>query len=471
MEKIKYNHGIDVYTQFKVGQIVNNLKIIDIGEYIVRIKSGYAPILRIQCLDCNNEMYVLENNFIQYIDYIKCPHKPPRPLTGEKFKIGDKYEDLEIIDFIYLFTISKNNCRYHKHPILKCHNCGINNILIKSANLPTVTHCGCKKYEIMSESHMDLKVGTLIKDWEITEILKTKINDKGTMKQIVKARCKCCGEEKISDKYTLTRKKCKKQQKERTEYIRKMREKLIYSDIPESVPNLIGLKCGMLEIVSFSFYEGASNWQGNRYWIVYCNICGQYSCKPERELVNQEVYSCGCIKSLGEFRISNFLMKNNINFKPQKWFLECRDIYPLPFDFYIEHPKTKEWFLLEYQGIQHFSERGFGLDKEKAKKKLKNQQKHDKMKYEYCLQNNIRLEYFECFDESSIEKQLCDLLEIEYTDDMLANSKEITQYYNRYKQIVKDTKKQKDEAFRIRRKYRNKGESCPNEALAHLDLI
>ena len=57
-----------------------------------------------------------------------------------------------------------------------------------------------------------------------------------------------------------------------------------------------------------------------------------------------------CNRSKGEFAISKYLDINNINYIEQKWFSECRNIYPLPFDFYIESYNL----LIEYQGKQHF---------------------------------------------------------------------------------------------------------------------
>ena len=46
--------------------------------------------------------------------------------------------------------------------------------------------------------------------------------------------------------------------------------------------------------------------------------------------------NCSSVESMGEKRIRYWLEDANINFIPQKWFPECRDINPLPFDFFCQ---------------------------------------------------------------------------------------------------------------------------------------
>ena len=93
--------------------------------------------------------------------------------------------------------------------------------------------------------------------------------------------------------------------------------------------------------------------RGKRYWLTKCN-CGSITLKQETYLKNNRVYSCGCIQSSGEAKILDFLNKQGIKYKYQKKFDDCVHIYKLPFDFYILNPLTNTWFLLEFQGRQHF---------------------------------------------------------------------------------------------------------------------
>ncbi len=73
-----------------------------------------------------------------------------------------------------------------------------------------------------------------------------------------------------------------------------------------------------------------------------------------------------------------------------KWFNGCRYKYPLPFDFYI-HLDSK-YFLIEYDGIQHFeSVKGWG-----GEKALKVVQRRDAIKTKFAQDNGfvlIRIPY------------------------------------------------------------------------------
>lgn len=90
-----------------------------------------------------------------------------------------------------------------------------------------------------------------------------------------------------------------------------------------------------------------------------------------------------CKSSKGEKIISEFLLSNNILYTPQYSFYECRYKNPLEFDFYIH----KYNIIIEYDGIQHFKPiEFFGGEKAFQDRILK-----DKIKNEYCLNNNIHL--------------------------------------------------------------------------------
>jgi len=106
-----------------------------------------------------------------------------------------------------------------------------------------------------------------------------------------------------------------------------------------------------------------------------------------------------CRQSKGELKIFNFLEKNSINFEPQKRFGDCRDILPLPFDFYLSTYKT----CIEFDGEQHFKiKENFGGKREYKKRKI-----HDNIKSKYCVDNNIKL------------------IRIKYNDDIIKKLKEI----------------------------------------------
>ena len=90
---------------------------------------------------------------------------------------------------------------------------------------------------------------------------------------------------------------------------------------------------------------------------------------------------CNSTESIGEKRIRIYLEKNEILFAPQKWFPDCKDKRPLPFDFYLPDYNT----IIEFDGRQHFGDTNyFTYSFEETKK-------HDEIKNNYCKANGIYL--------------------------------------------------------------------------------
>lgn len=106
-------------------------------------------------------------------------------------------------------------------------------------------------------------------------------------------------------------------------------------------------------------------------------------------------YGCPqCNESKGEREVRQWLEKHDIKYIYQNPFEDCIDIKPLLFDFYL--PKLN--MCIEYDGEQHFRPIGYFGGEEK----FKLQQKHDRIKNEYCNNNNIkllRIPYFKNVEE------------------------------------------------------------------------
>ena len=100
---------------------------------------------------------------------------------------------------------------------------------------------------------------------------------------------------------------------------------------------------------------------------------------------------CGCaqcVSSKGEKEIEKLLNEFNVEFKTQYKFDDCYDIKLLPFDFYI--PSLH--LAIEYQGQQHYKPVQFGgCSMEEAIQNFERQQRHDKIKSDYCRDNGINL--------------------------------------------------------------------------------
>lgn len=113
----------------------------------------------------------------------------------------------------------------------------------------------------------------------------------------------------------------------------------------------------------------------------------------------------GCPKCTGykhEQIIAKWLDDNMINYISQYRFNDCRDKNALPFDFYLPMYNM----CIEYDGRQHYYPVDFaGKGEEWALQQLKITQTHDKIKTEYCKNNNIlllRISYLQ-----NIEEELC----------------------------------------------------------------
>lgn len=90
-----------------------------------------------------------------------------------------------------------------------------------------------------------------------------------------------------------------------------------------------------------------------------------------------------CNSSRGEKEIRNWLNENGILYEAQKLFADCRDKRALPFDFYLPEYNVA----IEYDGKQHFQP----MDYFGGENGFKYVTSHDKIKTDYCKNNNIRL--------------------------------------------------------------------------------
>jgi very-short-patch-repair endonuclease len=136
-------------------------------------------------------------------------------------------------------------------------------------------------------------------------------------------------------------------------------------------------------IIHSNKYEySSSDYINNKIEIdIRCQIHGIFKQRPDVHLQGQGCPYCN--ESKGEKLIKKILENNNIKFKVQKRFNNCRYIKPLPFDFYLYEKNI----CIEYDGIQHFEprERFGGI------KTFLEQQKRDEIKNNYCKNNNINL--------------------------------------------------------------------------------
>lgn len=144
--------------------------------------------------------------------------------------------------------------------------------------------------------------------------------------------------------------------------------------------DLTGMVFGKLTVIK----DSGQRYNNNILWKCQCE-CGNQPLIKGTSLLHG-VKSCGCIKSKGEIRIAQLLTENNIPFETQKTFDNCllpNTQYHAYFDFWVNNS-----YLIEYDGIQHFEIKTGGWNN---KENLLKTQERDKIKTEWCKNNNIPL--------------------------------------------------------------------------------
>jgi hypothetical protein len=112
--------------------------------------------------------------------------------------------------------------------------------------------------------------------------------------------------------------------------------------------------------------------------------------------------------SKGEKRIENYLQHNNYSYIKQYIFDDCKDKNALPFDFYL----TNQNIIIEFDGQHHYKPVTFnGISYEEATRNYETTVYHDKIKNNYCFENNIKIIRIPYGDYNNIEiildKELC----------------------------------------------------------------
>ena len=113
-----------------------------------------------------------------------------------------------------------------------------------------------------------------------------------------------------------------------------------------------------------------------------CVVCGhEWMVRPNHLLHGLGCPSCQ--ETSGEQKVKQWLIDNNIKYEFQKCFADCKNERVLPFDFYLSDYNC----CIEYDGAQHFKE----VDCWGGQEYLFKRQYNDRIKNDYCKENNIRL--------------------------------------------------------------------------------
>lgn len=123
------------------------------------------------------------------------------------------------------------------------------------------------------------------------------------------------------------------------------------------------------------------------HWICKCD-CGNICSIATGNLNKLHTTSCGCAnRSIGEENIEKILKENNIKYAKEFTFQDLKDKGRLRFDFAIFNENNTLSHLIEFDGRQHSND----YIPWNSEETLKERQRRDKIKDDYCKENNITL--------------------------------------------------------------------------------
>lgn len=144
--------------------------------------------------------------------------------------------------------------------------------------------------------------------------------------------------------------------------------------------DLTGQRFGML-VVQYS--SGRRETDKRNLWHCVCD-CGNECDVDVNSLTSGHTQSCGCFhKSLREQYIASLFVSNHIEFIEQYTFDDCKNVFKLPFDFYLPNKNI----CIEYDGQQHFKP----IDLFGGEKAFERYKVNDMIKTQYCIEHNIQL--------------------------------------------------------------------------------
>lgn len=281
-----------------------------------------------------------------------------------------KIKDLTGQIFGELIVIEDSKIRKNRQVVWKCKcSCGkITYVTGSSLRNGHTTSCGHKKYESKNTDNLiGQHFGKL-----------TVIEEAGrTNNRQVIWNCKCqCGNYRKAIGYELKSGKvnacfdCTKQ------------------NLKYKIPTFQKIKNHKFGLLTALTPLNERDAAGHILWNCKCD-CGNYIKVSSNSLLTNNTNSCGCLStSKGQLQIIKLLKQNNILFSSECSFSTCLSPKQskLFFDFsIIENNNIVR--LIEYDGIQHYqSVEYFG-----GQKQLQYQKECDKIKNQWCKDNNIPL--------------------------------------------------------------------------------
>lgn len=162
--------------------------------------------------------------------------------------------------------------------------------------------------------------------------------------------------------------------------------------------DITGQRFGSLVVLERAENQVLPSGQSQTMWKCKCD-CGSIVVVRGTHLKDGFTKSCGCMKSLGEKRMAEFLSQKHLEYVREFVFEQCvnENGNVLPFDFAIFN-KDQLMCVIEYQGIQHYEVPKRAPEFGKLQREIT-----DKIKKQFCKDHNIPL-YEIKYNEDIVDK-------------------------------------------------------------------
>ena len=249
-------------------------------------------------------------------------------------------------------------------------------------------------------------------------------------KKFPKRQCNKCGRKKVNDKNKITCEHIKEYLKNNNYPCELISVEYIDCDSKlefkcecgnhffaswSNIKHMSGLckKCAMSQVSHEDYteriskyldrFELISKYESSEKEVYFrCKKCNATIHQKARHTYERGVYCPCCDGTRGEQYISDCLLTKKINFITQYKFDDCKNINPLPFDFYLPDYNI----CIEFQGKQHYEPVEYFGGEERYKEQII----RDNIKKQYCKDNNIILLEISYKDFNNIDDILNDTL-------------------------------------------------------------
>lgn len=271
-------------------------------------------------------------------------------MTPSEIKPGMKFGNWEVIKFDH---INQHRIKYF---LCKCCVCGKYKP-VRGTSLISGTSTACSK------ECADSLVGQTIGAWKVLRL------DKSKPRYYI---CQCeCGAIKSVFKGSLKNGASKSCGCRNQEHTRQRHHDNAFAHIGEKHGALTVLDCFLKD---------------EKYWYKCQCDCGAVVNNLATKVLNEVVYSCGCVNSKANELMSGILNKYHIPFEREKRFEDCKDKNCLPFDFALYNNAGELIGLIENNGIHHYSAKGTGWN---TPDNLIVVRQHDHLKMQFAERNHI----------------------------------------------------------------------------------